>query len=387
MRKLMVLAVVLAMILVAAAPAIAQSGGGAQEDQYAGGGPTPLLACEDFATQEEAQQFLDENPDDPYNIDLDGNGIACEFDEKTGTEGEDATLSYELAVDGQCAADATFFGENNLVGAADYVGTSQLTDSDGDGVYTYSEDFPVGSELDGLRIVQGTGTENLNSEFFRGPVPGEPVTPIKSFDPVTLEEDTTLSAAVDCDDLTKPQQEDVTLSFELAVEGQCPSETNFFAGMSTSHGYSVPLADPDGDSVYTGSIDFGKGVNLLEVGMYRGAGIQEGPYGQIPVGEPETIRSFGNLIAEKDETFSATISCDETTTTNPGSGSSSTAGSTTGSVSGNSSASGTDENIGTENYVQAVQGMLPDTGGVSLMLLGGGFLLIGGGLVIRRIIG
>ena len=34
--------------------------------------------CSDFATQEEAQKVLDAFPDDPYRLDRDGNGIACE---------------------------------------------------------------------------------------------------------------------------------------------------------------------------------------------------------------------------------------------------------------------------------------------------------------------
>ena len=34
--------------------------------------------CSDFATQEEAQRVLDAFPDDPYKLDRDGNGIACE---------------------------------------------------------------------------------------------------------------------------------------------------------------------------------------------------------------------------------------------------------------------------------------------------------------------
>ena len=33
--------------------------------------------CEDFATQEEAQAVLDEDPDDPNNLDPNQDGIAC----------------------------------------------------------------------------------------------------------------------------------------------------------------------------------------------------------------------------------------------------------------------------------------------------------------------
>ena len=302
----------------------------------------------------------------------------------TEPEKEDATLNYELTVEGQCPADATFFGENNLVNAADYVGTVQLTDPDGDGTYTHSEEFPVGSEFDGLSIVRGTGiNENFNSSFFQGPVPGEPITSIKSFDPITLEEDTTLSASVSCDGQpTKPQNEEATLDFELTVEGQCPADTNFFAGMNTSHGYSVPLVDPDGDSVYSGSIDFGKGVELQEIVVYSGAGIMEGPYGQIPVGEPETIQTFGDLMVEKDETFSATTSCDEPSVTKNTQGGNTQGGNTQGG-----SGTGVDKNAPTEilEGVRSGLNLLPDTGGMSLVLLGSGALLIAGGLVARRI--
>ena len=381
MRKLMVLATMLAMVLVAAVPALAQNKQSNYGDQY---NPPDLYdqVCE-IASQKEAQRILDEDPSDPHNLDSDGDGVACNSEEPAG---EDVTLNYELTVEGECPADGVFFGENNVVGMMDYVGTAQLTDPDGDGVYTHSEKFIAGERLDGLSIVQGTGAEKVNGEFFRGSVPGEPITTIKSFDPVTIEEDTTLSASIDCDDLPKPQHEEATLDFELAVEGQCPADTNFFAGMSTSHGYSVPLADPDGDSVYSGSIDFGKGVELLEVGMYKGTGIQEGPYGQIPVGEPETIQNFGNLTVEKNEKFSATTSCEEGKSglTNPQPNP--TTGSTTGSsnVAGSGNSSNNPDQTESSKNAEIGLDLLPDTGGMSLMLLGGGSLLIGSGLLARR---
>ncbi|CAN5748955.1 hypothetical protein BH24ACT22_BH24ACT22_21950 [soil metagenome] len=227
MRKLMVLAMMVAMVLVAAAPALAQNEQSNYGDQY---NPPDLYdqVCE-IAAQEEAQRILVEDPSDPHDLDSDGDGIACNSEGSGSNPAEpadgEATLNYELTVEGQCATDATFFGENNLVGAADYVGTAQLTDPDGDGVYTHSEEFTVGSELDGLSIVQGTGVENVTGEFFRGPVPGEPTSTIKSFAPITLEEDTTLSASVSCDGTIEPQNEEATLNFELTVEGQCLADT------------------------------------------------------------------------------------------------------------------------------------------------------------------
>lgn len=36
------------------------------------------LNCDDFDTWEEAQAVYDEYPDDPYGLDHDSDGIACE---------------------------------------------------------------------------------------------------------------------------------------------------------------------------------------------------------------------------------------------------------------------------------------------------------------------
>lgn len=48
-----------------------------------------LLTCDDFATQADAQQALDADPSDPYGLDPDGNGVACE-DLLGGSSGESA---------------------------------------------------------------------------------------------------------------------------------------------------------------------------------------------------------------------------------------------------------------------------------------------------------
>jgi hypothetical protein len=34
--------------------------------------------CDDFTTQPEAQRQLDRDRDDPYELDVDGDGVACE---------------------------------------------------------------------------------------------------------------------------------------------------------------------------------------------------------------------------------------------------------------------------------------------------------------------
>jgi Excalibur calcium-binding domain len=50
------------------------------------------LNCSDFASQEEAQAELDRDPSDPYNLDADNDGIACEeLSSGTGTTGRSTT--------------------------------------------------------------------------------------------------------------------------------------------------------------------------------------------------------------------------------------------------------------------------------------------------------
>ena len=77
MKRLMCLvAVSVAAVLVLAPAALAQTGD---------------LNCVAFANQEAAQAILDENPGDPYQFDVDGDGIACE--DVGGGTAEDGTLA------------------------------------------------------------------------------------------------------------------------------------------------------------------------------------------------------------------------------------------------------------------------------------------------------
>lgn len=51
------------------------------------------LNCDDFDTQEEAQQQLDEDPSDPHGLDTDGDGVACEdlpSDDSAADDGDDS---------------------------------------------------------------------------------------------------------------------------------------------------------------------------------------------------------------------------------------------------------------------------------------------------------
>lgn len=123
---------------------------------------------------------------------------------ETVQPGESATLSFELSIEGEPAADATFFGniQTGEGGPGIFV---PLTDPDDDGVYTGSttirDRFPPGlrplppdaEPLEfPIRIIQGTGT-NSNAE---GEVPGEPTAVVQDFGVVPMQESNTFPASI-----------------------------------------------------------------------------------------------------------------------------------------------------------------------------------------------
>jgi hypothetical protein len=102
------------------------------------------------------------------------------------------TLNFELTVEGEPPADATFFGMAGVDLADIWLDESvQLADPDGDGVYTGSTDVPAGRPVT-VWITQGTGTR----EGHNGTLPGEPFTAIKHFGTKTFFEDAMFRASV-----------------------------------------------------------------------------------------------------------------------------------------------------------------------------------------------
>lgn len=101
------------------------------------------------------------------------------------------TVTFELAVQGTPPADATFFGLFGYEGGVPV----QLTDPDGDGVYTGSTPPGLipGVTVQPALIVQGTGTrQSINL----GAYPGDPTSVIKDFGLVTINQNTTLSSSI-----------------------------------------------------------------------------------------------------------------------------------------------------------------------------------------------
>ena len=99
-----------------------------------------------------------------------------------------------------------------------------------------------------------------------------------------------------------------TLSFELTVKGEIPEGTRLLGFIPAEGGITVPLADPDGDGIYTGSTTLDR----------FGPGPRPVPPGTEPVSLPvqivqesggniEVIRDFGVVPLNGDRTFSARV--------------------------------------------------------------------------------
>lgn len=96
MKKTILLAVMLTMVLVVTVPAVATS--------YVYG------SCAEIPTQEEAQQILESStygiapydPEDPISLDPDGDGVACNNDGNLAADGF-AIVEPEVCLEGQAA--------------------------------------------------------------------------------------------------------------------------------------------------------------------------------------------------------------------------------------------------------------------------------------------
>lgn len=156
-----------------------------------------------------------------------------------------ARLNFELVVEGEPPADATFFARFIPPSRTrDYLGELRLTDPDGDGVYTYTEDaFYTGDQLGDVKIIQGTGTKALTGGLREGlTLPGEPIRVIKDFGTITLEEDTTLSASVSFEDTTDPVKPAPTIPTDNGGSG---NDSGFENGDSASGGKTGLSVLPD----------------------------------------------------------------------------------------------------------------------------------------------
>lgn len=108
---------------------------------------------------------------------------------------QSVTIQFRLSVNVACP-NATYFGQVGIPNSDGFPNV-QLTDPDGDGVFTGSLTAPAGEQLPLLRLVQGTGTIIVEPPT-SGPqvVPGQPSRVVRDFGTPTLTEDTVLEASV-----------------------------------------------------------------------------------------------------------------------------------------------------------------------------------------------
>lgn len=187
-----------------------------------------------------------------------------------------------------------------------------------------------------------------------------------------------------------------TFDFELTVKGEPPAGARFFGVVPAEGCISVPLADPDGDGVYTGSLKVPRfppgplpppGAEPVSLPVQ----IVQANSGASPCNPTRVIKDFGTVPAN-DATFEARInfkeSRDGTTppegttpdTTAPGSGGGGSGGSSSGSGSSGSGGSGDRPSSSSGGEMK----VLPRTGGALPALGIVGALLVAGGLLIRR---
>ena len=326
---------------------------------------------------------------------------------------EAATLSFELAVEGNPPADATFLAFVGGEGGAIRV---PLTDPDGDNLYTGStttDGLPVAYVRDGAYV---TIVDTSVVAEDGGP------RVIRDFGVVPVDEDETFSASVSFEGdpgepntpgVPSPQDRTATFDFELTVEGTPPEGARFFGAVPAEGCISVPLTDQDRDGVFTGSLDvprFAPGPVPPPDAEPVSLPVQivQADSGASPCDPTTMIRDFGTVPAN-DDTFRASTSFEGngggTTTPEPGndgvtddnegpdnggSGNSDGFRSSSGSDSCGSGSGGSDNNAASggspSGMTSGITGLLPSTGGgVALWVLGAGILLIGGGLLVRKL--
>ena len=187
-----------------------------------------------------------------------------------------------------------------------------------------------------------------------------------------------------CDD--PGDEETVTATFELTVECQPPAGTGFSASIGQGPVATGSLLDQDGDGVYTTSLPVEQGTKQ-EVLIERLDPISDEP--QAPL-TASTIKNFGSIEFDEDETFSASVSfCDDGSDnggTDNGDDSDNNGGGSNNGGSGGSGSGSSGGSSGGGALASGISGLLPSTGGsIALTLLGAGILIMGGGLLARRI--
>lgn len=204
-------------------------------------------------------------------------------------------------------------------------------------------------------------------------------------------------------------QEEVSATFELAVEGEVPEGASFFGYLDNGEPFPVALADSDGDGVYVGSYDHIESGDSMEATIVQGTGSREDLAVGASPGEPtSTIRDFGLVTFDGDEMLSAAVSFahDEEPATpaepaapagpaspvaeepaDPAPVEEEAPAAVFVDVKAEEAAEEADEENGEvmdTSEATDEERVLPSTGGAALLTIGAGALLTAAGLLVRR---
>jgi len=229
--------------------------------------------------------------------------------------------------------------------------------------FARSENVDLGSYDDGQRV-EVAGTLVVDKGYT------EPILRVTGVEPV---EDPS-------------SDETATLTFELSVEGEPPSDASFFGTVRGEGLRYIPLTDDDGDSLYTGNTSvprFPPGTRplppdaepvSLPIQIVQGTGTQGSDESGSPrPGEPTSVTEDFGAVRIEDQTLLAIASFEENRggNTTPGSG------------DDTSDESDSDSLLG--DAASGIKGLLPGTGGTAILALIGAGILLVGGLLIRRL--
>lgn len=431
MKKVMFLISTLAAVLVLnVAPALAQQGGGSDQYREDSGEPatvtfeltvegeipegkmlgvetgiadapapvfcstatfhTDLPRCEDGGTYTDTFDLLPAGSTltyEYYVMDYDYGGIVETFAGDTITVSDGQTISATYQADDPDGEQVTLSGIVEKPEATAYqYGTHAISDQ-AQGYYALQSDTVNLDDYVGEQVtVYGTLVPGYEDGQIEG---GPPLVEVTRVEPT---ED--------------PDLNKVTLSFELAVEGEPPAGTAFFGFIPAEGGISAQLTDPDGDGLYTGETDvpqYAPGPRPVPEDMEPVTlPIQIVQTPEVRYGAPlypDVIEDFGEVLMDEDKTFSASISFEDTTDpdpdkpepTTPDPGDTDSDGATDDGDSTDSPSDGDDsaaspsdsgDSAGSSTGIE----ILPDTGGVTLAVVGMIALLATTGLLFAGLL-
>ena len=324
MKKLILLAAMLAMTLVSAVPALAQG-----------------------ASPEQGTVSGDQSSNPPETNDNGIRGTITNISGSVVLVEEDPSAPFQTTP----PSSPSELGAKGFFTVTDE--TEITKQEDGKSIPAAFEDLEVG------QIVEATYAGDAIAAIY--PSQG-------NAESIVILEETTCMLPEGCDPGPSPYR-NATFSFELAVECEPPADAEFLGLTSIESLMTTPLIDPDGDGLYTGDMNVpatsgGQGgpPEPLSLPVRIAQGPPTGFSGLGP--EYRVIKDFG-LVKAEDRTFEASVSfCDDD-------GSDNNNNNNGGAGSGSSSGSG--------------MKLLPATGGAFPVALGAGALLITGGLLARRL--